>query len=122
MVAPSTLSRISIRDWTPSWKNASAVFLRYLNPVGADASGHIFEDPNGTPNYLVLYISQVTVGRLKHLNVFGSDYETRDGTVERDFIHVEDLARAHLAAIEFSATSTGCEGHQCWHGPERHGA
>lgn len=91
-----------IRHWAASWKEASAVLLRYFNPVGADASGRIGEDPN-----LVPYISQVAVGRLKHLNVFGADYETRDGTGERDYIHVEDLARAHLAAIAFSGTSTG---------------
>ena len=77
--------------------------------MGADASGRIGEDPNGIPNNLVPYISQVAVGRLQHLNVFGADYETRDGTGERDYIHVEDLARAHLAAIEFTSTSTRCE-------------
>jgi len=98
-----------IRDWAASWKGASAVLLRYFNPVGADASGRIGEDPNGIPNNLVPYISQVAVGRLQHLNVFGADYDTRDGTGERDYIHVEDLARAHLAAIEFASTSTGCE-------------
>jgi len=98
-----------IRDWAASWKEASAVLLRYFNPVGTDPSGRIGEDPHGIPNNLVPYISQVALGRLKHLNVFGADYETRDGTGERDYIHVEDLARAHLAAIEFSGTSTGCE-------------
>lgn len=98
-----------IRDWAASWKGASAVLLRYFNPVGADASGRIGEDPNGIPNNLVPYISQVAVGRLQHLNVFGADYDTRDGTGERDYIHVEDLARAHLAAIEFASISTGCE-------------
>lgn len=98
-----------ISDWAASWKDASAVLLRYFNPVGADASGRIGEDPNGIPTNLVPYISQVAVGRLLHLNVFGADYDTRDGTGERDYIHVEDLARAHLAAIEFSATRTGCE-------------
>lgn len=98
-----------IRDWVASWKEASAVLLRYFNPVGADASGRIGEDPNGTPNNLVPYISQVAVGRLEHLSVFGADYETRDGTGERDYIHVEDLARAHLAAIESAATSARCE-------------
>lgn len=98
-----------IRDWTASWKEASAVLLRYFNPVGADASGRIGENPNHIPNNLVPYISQVAVGRLKHLSVFGADYETRDGTGERDYIHVEDLARAHLAAIAFSETSKGCE-------------
>ena len=98
-----------IRDWVASWNDVSAVLLRYFNPVGADSSGRIGEDPNGIPNNLVPYISQVAVGRLKHLNIFGDNYDTRDGTGERDYIHVEDLARAHLAAIEFSLTSTGCE-------------
>ena len=98
-----------IRDWTASYKKASAVLLRYFNPVGADASGRIGEDPNDIPNNLVPYISQVAVGRLKHLNVFGNDYDTRDGTGERDYIHVEDLARAHLAAINFTGENTGCE-------------
>lgn len=98
-----------IRDWTVSWKDASALLLRYFNPVGADASGCIGEDPNGIPNNLVPYISQVAIGRLQQLNVFGADYDTRDGTGERDYIHVEDLARAHLAAIKFASISKGCE-------------
>ncbi len=98
-----------IRDWAASYRGASAVLLRYFNPVGADASGRIGEDPNDIPNNLVPYISQVAVGRLKHLNVFGNDYDTRDGTGERDYIHVEDLARAHLAAINFTGETTGCE-------------
>ena len=98
-----------IRDWATSWKDASAVLLRYFNPVGADASARIGEDPKGLPNNLVPYIAQVAVGRLQHLNIFGADYDTRDGTGERDYIHVEDLARAHLAAIEFSRTYKGCE-------------
>lgn len=98
-----------IRDWASARSEVSAVLLRYFNPVGADASGRIGEDPNGIPNNLVPYISQVAVGRLKHLNVFGADYETRDGTGERDYIHVEDLAKAHLAAIEYSERTNGCE-------------
>lgn len=98
-----------IRDWTLSWREASAVVLRYFNPVGADASGRIGEDPFGIPNNLVPYITQVAVGRLAKLNVFGGDYETRDGTGERDFIHVEDLARAHLSAIEFASSRSGYE-------------
>lgn len=98
-----------LRDWAASWNDASAVLLRYFNPVGADASGRIGEDPNGIPNNLVPYISQVAFGRLQQLIVFGADYDTRDGTGVRDYIHVDDLARAHLAAIQFSSTSTGCE-------------
>ncbi|MGQ0609976.1 MAG: UDP-glucose 4-epimerase GalE [Paracoccaceae bacterium] len=98
-----------IRDWAASWTEASAVLLRYFNPVGADASGRIGEDPNGVPNNLVPYIAQVAVGRLQRLAVFGADYDTRDGTGERDYIHVEDLARAHLAAINFAAGKAGCE-------------
>ena len=98
-----------IRDWAASWKDASAVLLWYFNPVGADASGRIGEDPNDIPNNLLPYIAQVAVGRLARLNVFGNDYDTRDGTGERDYIHVEDLARAHLAAIDFAAKRKGCE-------------
>jgi UDP-glucose 4-epimerase len=98
-----------IRDWAASWSAASAVLLRYFNPVGADASGRIGEDPNGIPNNLLPYIAQVAVGRLARLTVFGGDYDTRDGTGERDFIHVEDLARAHLAAIDYTSKKNGCE-------------
>lgn len=98
-----------IRDWAASWDEASAVLLRYFNPVGADVSGRIGEDPYGTPDNLVPYISQVAVGRLARLKVFGGDYETRDGTGERDYIHVDDLARAHLCSIDYAAKTTGCE-------------
>ena len=80
----------------PSWKVA---VLRYFNPVGAHESGMIGEDPNGIPNNLMPYISQVAVGRLAELSVFGSDYPTVDGTGVRDYIHVVDLALGHLAAL-----------------------
>lgn len=80
-----------------AWKVA---LLRYFNPVGAHESGLIGEDPNGIPNNLMPYISQVAVGKLEKLNVFGGDYPTRDGTGVRDYIHVVDLARGHLAALE----------------------
>jgi UDP-glucose 4-epimerase len=80
-----------------SWKIA---LLRYFNPVGAHESGQIGEDPQGTPNNLLPYISQVAVGRLRELSVFGNDYPTQDGTGVRDYIHVVDLARGHLAALE----------------------
>lgn len=84
----------------PQWRIS---LLRYFNPVGAHASGEIGEDPNDIPNNLMPYISQVAVGRLEKLNVFGDDYETRDGTGIRDYIHVVDLARGHLAALEYLA-------------------
>ncbi len=74
--------------------------LRYFNPVGAHVSGQIGEDPNGIPNNLMPYISQVAVGKLPYLRVFGNDYETRDGTGVRDYIHVVDLAKGHLRALE----------------------
>ncbi len=75
--------------------------LRYFNPVGAHASGRIGEDPNDTPNNLFPYIAQVAVGRRKKLSVFGNDYDTRDGTGVRDYIHVVDLARGHVAALDY---------------------
>jgi UDP-glucose 4-epimerase len=76
------------------------VILRYFNPVGAHESGMIGEDPNGTPTNLMPYVSQVAVGRLPKLAIFGNDYPTKDGTAIRDFIHVVDLAKGHLAALQ----------------------
>lgn len=76
------------------------ISLRYFNPVGAHESGRIGEDPNGEPNNLMPYISQVAVGKLKMLRVFGSDYPTHDGTGVRDYIHITDLAEGHLAALD----------------------
>lgn len=81
--------------------------LRYFNPVGAHKSGLIGEDPNGTPNNLMPYISQVAVGKLESLNVFGNDYSTHDGTGVRDYIHVVDLAIGHLKALEYLFTNRG---------------
>lgn len=86
-----------------SWNIA---LLRYFNPVGAHSSGEIGEDPNGVPNNLMPYVSQVAVGRLDCLNVFGNDYPTVDGTGVRDYIHVVDLALGHVAAL--SALGGGC--------------
>jgi UDP-glucose 4-epimerase len=80
----------------PGWRIA---VLRYFNPVGAHVSGTIGEDPSGIPNNLLPYISQVAVGRLEKLRVFGDDYDTPDGTALRDYIHVEDLAAGHVAAL-----------------------
>ncbi|MBT4944843.1 MAG: UDP-glucose 4-epimerase GalE, partial [Candidatus Marinimicrobia bacterium] len=81
--------------------------LRYFNPVGAHASGQIGEDPNGTPNNLMPYISQVAVGKLEKLSVYGDDYQTRDGTGVRDYIHVVDLAQGHLKALDHLMTKPG---------------
>jgi UDP-glucose 4-epimerase len=81
----------------PSWQIA---LLRYFNPVGAHESGQIGEDPNGIPNNLFPYIAQVAVGKLKELQVFGNDYPTPDGTGVRDYIHIVDLSRGHLKALE----------------------
>lgn len=81
----------------PAWKIA---LLRYFNPVGAHPSGRIGEDPQGIPNNLLPYIAQVAVGKLACLSVFGNDYPTPDGTGVRDYIHVVDLAKGHLAALE----------------------
>lgn len=81
-------------------KTWNIVILRYFNPVGAHISGLIGEDPNGIPNNLVPYISQVAIGKLKQLHVFGNDYPTIDGTGVRDYIHITDLALGHISALE----------------------
>lgn len=88
----------------PRW---SIALLRYFNPVGAHASGRIGEDPHGIPNNLLPYITQVAVGRLKQLSVFGGDFPTPDGTGVRDYLHVVDLAQGHLAALDYLAEHTG---------------
>lgn len=98
-----------ITDWSDAQDKASAVILRYFNPVGSHSSGDIGEDPVGIPDNLMPYVAQVASGRRRHLNVFGDDYDTRDGTGERDYIHVVDLARAHVLAIEYASTHQGCE-------------
>ncbi len=83
--------------------------LRYFNPIGAHKSGLIGEDPKGIPNNLMPYISQVAVGKLEKLHVFGNDYNTVDGTGVRDYIHVVDLAQGHVKAIDWALENTGCE-------------
>ena len=83
------------------------VALRYFNPIGAHKSGLIGEDPNGIPNNLLPYIGQVAVGKLEQLSVFGDDYDTPDGTGVRDYIHVVDLAKGHVCAIEYAKAHTG---------------
>jgi len=81
--------------------------LRYFNPIGAHKSGRIGEDPNGIPNNLIPFISQVAVGKLPQLRVFGNDYPTQDGTGVRDYIHVVDLAIGHLRALEKLTSNPG---------------
>ena len=85
------------------------VLLRYFNPIGAHESGMIGEDPRGIPNNLMPYITQVAVGRREKLSVFGNDYDTPDGTGVRDYIHVVDLAKGHVAAVKYTAEHNGCE-------------
>ena len=89
-----------LRDLYVSDQRWNTILLRYFNPVGAHKSGRIGEDPNGIPNNLMPYITQVAVGKLEKLSVFGSDYDTVDGTGVRDYIHVVDLALGHLKALE----------------------
>ena len=91
----------SDNDW-------SIIKLRYFNPVGAHSSGLIGEDPNGLPNNLMPYISKVANKELEYLNVFGNDYDTKDGTGVRDYIHVVDLAKGHLKAIEYANKTNTC--------------
>ena len=90
----------------PDW---SIVLLRYFNPIGAHESGRIGEDPRGIPNNLMPYISQVAVGRREKLSVFGNDYDTHDGTGVRDYIHVVDLAKGHVAAVQYAFKNSGCD-------------
>jgi UDP-glucose 4-epimerase len=95
-----------LRDVGHSEAGWKMLLLRYFNPVGAHESGLIGEDPNGTPNNLMPYISQVAVGRLPRLSVFGDDYPTVDGTGVRDYIHVVDLAQGHVKALDYVQAKT----------------
>ena len=90
-------------------KEWSVVLLRYFNPIGAHESGRIGEDPRGIPNNLMPYITQVAIGRRDHLSIFGNDYDTPDGTGVRDYIHVVDLAKGHVAAVKYVTENEGCE-------------
>lgn len=89
-----------LEDVSSTGEDWNITSLRYFNPIGAHESGLIGEDPNGLPNNLLPYVSQVAAGKLDNVNVFGNDYDTTDGTGVRDYIHVVDLAKAHLAALE----------------------
>ena len=97
-----------LRDMAAAEPRWHIVLLRYFNPVGAHESGLIGEDPGGIPNNLMPYITQVAVGRLKELSIFGDDYPTRDGTCIRDYIHVCDLAEGHLCALASLDKLQGC--------------
>lgn len=96
-----------LKDVCVSDKEFTAIILRYFNPIGAHASGLLGENPNGIPNNLMPYITQVAIGKLDHLNVFGNDYPTKDGTGVRDYIHVVDLAKGHVKALEKARTVKG---------------
>ena len=90
-----------LKDWQVANPAKNVVILRYFNPVGAHPSGMIGEDPSGVPNNLMPFVAQVVVGRRPHVNVFGNDYPTKDGTGVRDYIHVVDLAEGHVSALKY---------------------
>ena len=98
-----------IGDWCTANSEVGAVLLRYFNPVGAHPSGRIGEDPRGTPNNLMPYVAQVAIGRRERLQVFGNDYPTPDGTGIRDYLHVVDLAEAHVKALDLTTKQAGCQ-------------
>ena len=103
------MNEMIITDMSKADKELSCVLLRYFNPIGAHESGLIGEIPNGIPNNLVPYIAQVVAGQREFLNVWGNDYDTPDGTGIRDYIHVVDLAKAHVKAIEYAFNHKGTE-------------
>lgn len=98
-----------MRDTYVSDNDWSIALLRYFNPIGAHKSGFLGEDPNGIPNNLLPYISQVAAGKLEYLNVYGDDYDTKDGTGVRDYLHVVDLALGHLNAYDYVLGHKGVE-------------
>ena len=89
-----------MRGWSISGNSYKATSLRYFNPVGAHSSGLIGEHPAGIPNNFMPYVSQVAIGNRDHVSIFGDDYDTPDGTGERDYVHVVDLAKTHVMAIK----------------------
>ncbi|MBJ8419829.1 UDP-glucose 4-epimerase GalE [Acinetobacter courvalinii] len=103
LIIEQMLEKMALAD--TKW---SIALLRYFNPVGAHKSGQIGEDPQGIPNNLMPYVTQVAVGRREKLSIFGHDYPTKDGTCERDFIHVVDLAKAHVLAVTNRLNHRGC--------------
>lgn len=98
-----------LTDYVTAHPQFCAILLRYFNPIGAHESGLLGDDPNGIPNNLMPYIGRVAAGQLEKLTVFGGDYPTPDGTCQRDYLHVVDLAVGHLKALEYAATHTGVE-------------
>jgi UDP-glucose 4-epimerase len=98
-----------LSGWARATEGAVAILLRYFNPVGAHPSGRLGEDPQGVPENLMPYLAQVATGEREQLRIFGDDYPTPDGTGVRDYIHVVDLARAHVAALDHAAGASGVE-------------
>lgn len=98
-----------LRDYAAAKPDFSAVLLRYFNPIGAHESGLLGDDPNGVPNNLMPYVARVAAGQLEKLTIFGNDYDTPDGTCRRDFLHVVDLAKGHLKALDYAMTHCGAE-------------
>ena len=98
-----------LTDYCTAHPDFCAVLLRYFNPIGAHASGLLGDDPNGIPNNLMPYIGRVAAGQLEQLTIFGGDYPTPDGTCQRDYLHVVDLAIGHLKALEYAQDHTGAE-------------
>ena len=103
------MNEMILTDWGKADQGNSTVLLRYFNPIGAHESGLIGEIPNGIPNNLVPYIAQTAAGQRDYLRVWGNDYDTVDGTGVRDYIHVVDLAKAHVLAIEYACKHSGTE-------------
>jgi UDP-glucose 4-epimerase len=103
------MNEVILTDAAKADPELSVVLLRYFNPVGAHISGLIGESPNGIPNNLMPYISQVAVGKLAQLSVYGNDYDTHDGTGVRDYIHVVDLAKGHACAVDYVVKHKGTE-------------
>jgi UDP-glucose 4-epimerase len=97
----------SLTDAAKADPSLNVILLRYFNPIGGHPSGLLGEDPNGIPNNLMPYISQVAIGKLPYLRVFGDDYKTVDGTGVRDYIHVVDLAEGHVAALKKTRSQSG---------------
>jgi len=98
-----------LTDYCTAHPDFCAILLRYFNPIGAHDSGLLGDDPNGIPNNLMPYIGRVAAGQLEKLTIFGGDYDTPDGTCQRDYLHVVDLAVGHLKALEYAAEHEGVE-------------